>query len=112
MFEEVPFIIPFVLNPEDEPVRQTSYIRPPAGRPMRGLTSEMRHQNWLAAAEARRRAVELADGRGLMVPLPQWRRTSEQQADVDECWDGSAVDLNEVRAHPILWNGESALIFC
>ncbi len=71
----------------------------------------MRRQSWLAAAEARRRAVELADGRGLLAPLPSWCRDEESTAMDDECWTGADVDLNEARAYRILWEGNSALIF-
>ncbi len=98
-----PTVIPVILDSQDLPVRQSSYEPPPAGRPVPTITSEMRRQSWLAAAEARRRAVELADGGGLMVPSPEWCRPAGQGKDVYECWPGSAVDVNEVRKYPILW---------
>ncbi len=48
-----PTVVPVVLDSHELPVRQSSYEPPPAGRPVLEFTSEMRRQNWLAAAEAR-----------------------------------------------------------
>ncbi|MCP4193645.1 MAG: hypothetical protein GY768_23785, partial [Planctomycetaceae bacterium] len=83
----------------------------PAGRPTAAITREMRHHNLLAAAEARRRAVELADGGGILAPLPMSCGGDEEDAKDDEPWNGSPVDRNGVRAYPILWEGDSALLF-
>ncbi|MCP4241694.1 MAG: hypothetical protein GY772_14130, partial [bacterium] len=99
------------VDPSKIPKRQRLYTSRPAGRAVSGLTSEMLSQNRLAAAEARRRAVELADGEGLLAPLPSWCYAPGEGDEDVEKWSGAVVDKNEMRAYPILWEGASALIF-
>ncbi len=110
-FVEDPMVRYYEIDPTDVPLRQVQYETLPAGRAISCLTEGMRRHNWLAAAEARRRAVELADGEGVLAPLPQWWDGVESTpGDSDECWDGSFVDQHEVRAHPLLWDGDSVPI--
>ncbi len=66
-----PVIIPVPGLPPGPLQRPRATGAVPAGRPVSLITDEMRRQSWLAAAEARRRAVELADGRGLFGPVIQ-----------------------------------------
>ncbi len=106
-----PDIIFVPIDPTEQLQRQVVYEPGPAGRPVTTITREMRHHSLLAAAEARCRAVELADGGGILALLPAWCATDDEDAKGDEPWDGSPIDRNEVWAYPILWEGDSALIF-
>ncbi|MCP4195494.1 MAG: hypothetical protein GY768_33255 [Planctomycetaceae bacterium] len=79
-----PEIICVPIDFPEQLIRQMVYGTRPAGRPVTTITREMLRTNWLAGAEARRRAVELADGGGLMAPLPTWCRGDEEDAIDDE----------------------------
>ncbi len=73
-FLDKPEVIKMPLAITVQPDQQRHYGPRPAGRPVTAFTCEMHRNNVLAAAEARRRAVELADGGSCMAPLPTWCR--------------------------------------
>ncbi len=68
-FLEEPEIMCVPIDFPEQLLRQMVYGTRPAGRPVTTITREMLHTNWLAGAEARRRAVELADGGGSYGPF-------------------------------------------
>ncbi len=67
--EEQPEVIFVPIDVSEQLPLQMGYEPRPAGRPVTTITREMRRLNWLAAAEALRRAVELADGGGILAPF-------------------------------------------
>ncbi len=71
-FGKKPEYFPVELPLDQQPAHPYSYQSPTAGRPVGELTAAMMWDRKLAAAEAHRRAVELADGRGYLSPLPLW----------------------------------------
>jgi len=88
-------------------------IRPdePRETNARFVTDDDDIDSYLAAslqshAEARRRACDLADGRGVLAPV--WPQKAVD--DVDP-WPGVAISTNEVRLPTIIWSKTDALTF-